>query len=307
MSNLQNGKAKIQGRAENFRRRSLKIVLVALPLLILPAVPRAAAATTGLVPQSSSSPTPGVESTSYLDTDSVIHVTHIFGGAPVVVKAVPTSPHHTATVATLCRRVNAVACINGDFFDRNGVPLGGELVDGVWLRPPTPIQQQVWVDWRGQFSIGDEPSNTLQSLGATKYAILSPGHDISIPEHDNFADGRHARTLVGWNESGDRFFVTVDQNAKSKGMSLAQSAVVMRELGATTAVNEDGGSSSQMVVRGVLLGGSTGRRVANIWAVVAGPAPTIPAAPPASTNRAIHGGTGSNGAGNPLLAGAVKR
>jgi len=252
----------------------------------------AQAATTGtvLVAQSTISLAPGVTYTQYLDRAprNVIDVTRISARAPVVIEAVPASPAGgagTALVAKLCALVGAVACINGDFFNAAGAPLGGELVNGRWLRAPTATQQQLWVGPGDRFGIGALPAGAAQSLGATSYAILMPGKPIAIPEHDDFADGPHARTLVGWDKAGDGFLATVEQGTGSAGMSLAQAASVMRQLGATTAVNEDGGGSSQMVVDGTrhAAPGDEARPVANIWAVVAapvGPAGSAPPAPP---------------------------
>ncbi|HEX3424830.1 MAG TPA: phosphodiester glycosidase family protein [Acidimicrobiales bacterium] len=222
----------------------------------------------------------------------------IAAGAAVVVKAVPASPSGgagTATVATLCARAGSMACVNGDFFSASR-PLGGEMVDGRWIKAPTRVQQQLWLNSANHFSIGAQPTGALQSLGATSYAILQPGQPIAIPEHDSFADGRFARTLIGWDGAGNSFLVTVEQGAGSTGMSLAEAAALMRQLGATTAVNEDGGGSSQMVVGGSRLAaaGEAARAVANSWAVVA--APAAPAAVPAARTSAAVPASGASAA-----------
>ncbi len=293
------------------RRKWLAVIAVVLGLTVIPGLYRAAHATTGLVAQSTLSLAPGVIYTDYLDTDptNVIHVVRISAGARIVIKAVPASPTGqggTAPVMSLCQRANAVACVNGDFFDHSGAPLGGELVDATWLRPPTASQQQLWLDVGNQFSIGAEPAHAVQSLGATNYAILRPGQPVAIPEHDAFADGPHARTLVGWNAAGDRFLVTVEQGGGSAGMSLSQAAGLMQRLGATTAINEDGGGSSQMVAGGTLrhAPGYEGRAVANIWAVVALP-PPAPASPPPPPPRIAARRGASPGIGR-LLNGLLK-
>jgi Phosphodiester glycosidase len=260
-------------------------LVACIGLTAIPAFTWAADAQSGLVAQSTISLAPGVSYTQYLEEAprNVIDVTRISWRAPVAIKAVPASPTGgagTALVAALCRQAGALACINGDFFNTQGVPLGGELVNGRWLRAATPTQQQLWVGPGDRFGIDSIPARATQSLGATSYAILVPGRPIAIPEHDDFADGPHARTLVGWDRAGDGFLATVEQGKGSAGMSLAQAAAVMRQLGATTAVNEDGGGSSQMVVGGVrhAAPGDAARPVANIWAVVA-----LPSAPAAGT------------------------
>lgn len=67
-----------------------------------------------------------------------------------------------------------------------------------------------------------------------------------------FVRARHPRTLVGWNDKGDVWLVTVDgrQPGTSAGFSLGEAAKFMRELGATEAINLDGGGSTTFVVRG---------------------------------------------------------
>jgi hypothetical protein len=259
-------------------RKLLGVFVALIALTTIAMLSRPAFATSGLAAQSSISLAPGVTYVSYLDSapNNVINVTHISPAANVTIRAVSAAPDGrggaVAAPTTLCQQVNALACINGDFFNSQGA-LGGVLVDGKWLKSPTAIQQQLWLNAANRFSIGAQPAHAVTSLGATNYAILHPGQPISIPEHDEFADGRHARTLVGWNAAGDRLLVTVQQGNGSSGMSLASAADLMRRLGATTAVNEDGGGSSQMVVAGQLHSTpwTPPRPVANAWAVVANP------------------------------------
>jgi hypothetical protein len=68
----------------------------------------------------------------------------------------------------------------------------------------------------------------------------------------SFVAGRSARTLAGVRPDGTLLLVTVDGGRPgwSVGMTLAEAARLMRSLGATDALNLDGGSSSTMIVRG---------------------------------------------------------
>ena len=96
----------------------------------------------------------------------------------------------------------------------------------------------------------------------------------------NFGPVRHPRTLVGVAAGGRRLLlVTVDgrQPGYSMGMTLRESAVLMRALGATEAINLDGGGSTAMALRNGLGGAVLGnhpsdkegeRAVANALAVV---------------------------------------
>ena len=109
-------------------------------------------------------------------------------------------------------------------------------------------------------------------------------HDSTYGFPTETGDGRHARTIIGW-DATRLWLVTVDggQPAWSRGLDLVESAQLMRWLGATDALNLDGGSSSAFVGFGALrtrpsLG--TQRAVAEALVIVP-PEARIAAPPPA--------------------------
>jgi Phosphodiester glycosidase len=62
---------------------------------------------------------------------------------------------------------------------------------------------------------------------------------------------RNPRTAVGVTASGEILLVVVDgRSRRSRGATLAEMRNIMRDLGAVTALNLDGGGSSEMVVEG---------------------------------------------------------
>lgn len=67
-----------------------------------------------------------------------------------------------------------------------------------------------------------------------------------------FVAGRHPRTVVGWTAAGETLLVTADGRVPghSLGLSLPETADVLVALGATEAINLDGGGSTTHVVRG---------------------------------------------------------
>ena len=67
---------------------------------------------------------------------------------------------------------------------------------------------------------------------------------------DDFTEGRHPRTLVGWSPGGATLLVTVDgrQPDVSVGMSLFEATDLLIALGATEGVNLDGGGSTTFVL-----------------------------------------------------------
>lgn len=84
---------------------------------------------------------------------------------------------------------------------------------------------------------------------------------------------RHPRTAVGATARGDLILLVVDgrQPSHSMGMSMAELALAMLDLGCKDAVNLDGGGSSAFVVRGKVLNkpsDGTERPVTDILALV---------------------------------------
>ena len=76
-----------------------------------------------------------------------------------------------------------------------------------------------------------------------------------------FARARHPRTALGWAPDGRLLLVVVDgrQPGYSAGMTLRELARTMRALGATDALNLDGGGSSTLVAVGDSAGAPGGR------------------------------------------------
>jgi hypothetical protein len=73
------------------------------------------------------------------------------------------------------------------------------------------------------------------------------------PEKFAHQQARHPRTAVAVTARGTLLFVTLDgRQARSKGMRLDELARELVALGATEAVNLDGGGSTTMVVNGVV-------------------------------------------------------
>ena len=116
------------------------------------------------------------------------------------------------------------------------------------------------------------------AIGGTP-VLLKDGEGWFANVDNVFTRARHPRTLVGWNQKGRVWLVTVDgrQPGYSAGMSLMEAADLMRSLGATDAINLDGGGSTTFVVGGevqnrpsdrLLRSGSSSRIVATVGAGV---------------------------------------
>jgi hypothetical protein len=161
------------------------------------------------------------------------------------------------------------------------------------------------------------PVDAVESLG-THPVILRDGQKVFDPASDSFTTGHHPRTLLGWNGAGDIYMVTVDDGiSESQGMSLHDAAALLLGLGATDAVNFDGGGGTTFVVDGEVMNqpeeGEERESVSTLVALrrtASGEQPPAPApttnpgggspgpapAPPAGATRSGYWMVGSDGA-----------
>ncbi len=89
--------------------------------------------------------------------------------------------------------------------------------------------------------------------------ILRDGHAVPLDQADPKVRNRHPRTLLGWNASGDLWVLTIDgrQPGHSIGVTLGEAVDHLRRLGATDAMNLDGGGSSTFVTAAACPDGRT--------------------------------------------------
>lgn len=112
--------------------------------------------------------------------------------------------------------------------------------------------------------------------------VLAGNVDGTTPFHR-----RNPRTGVGATADGRLLLVTVDgrRPGHSVGMTLREFAELFVGLGATSAINLDGGGSTTMVVDGTVvnrISDAQERRVPTAVLVMAGPIPAVPPALPAA-------------------------
>ncbi|MGH2830544.1 MAG: phosphodiester glycosidase family protein, partial [Actinomycetota bacterium] len=122
---------------------------------------------------------------------------------------------------------------------------GGAALDDLWFQMDTGhLRKDATVtvnSWTG----------ATESIGGS-HLLLSDGKRAFAINSRALVNGRHPRTIVGWNRQGEVFLVTADgrQPGYAEGLTLFEAASMMQQMGATDAINLDGGGSTTFVSRG---------------------------------------------------------
>lgn len=146
------------------------------------------------------------------------------------------------------RKVNVVGAINGGGFDMsNGRPSGALVLDGNVIQSANSTT--FWVDKENNAYITDGTEyNQAVADGRVSEAISSFGDILSDGKAYTGLDNstRASRTAVGIKPDGSVVLFMVDgrQSPYSAGMTMAELAAAMEELGCERAINLDGGGSS---------------------------------------------------------------
>ncbi|WP_342439146.1 phosphodiester glycosidase family protein [Paenibacillus sp. FSL L8-0436] len=169
---------------------------------------------------------------------------------------------------------NALFAINGDYY--------GFREDGVIIRNGTvyrddPVRDAMALFDDGTMKTYDEEeisSSDLLAQGATNTLSFGPiliqdGNIVSdfssVKIDSNFGNrsiqNANPRTAIGMIAPNHYVFVVVDGRSEgySRGMTLAELAAVMSDLGATEAYNLDGGGSSTMYFMGRVVNNPLGK------------------------------------------------
>lgn len=199
------------------------------------------------------------------------------------------------TVLTLSKRYGAIAAVNGGFWKQNGSPAGVLKINHYWHG--TPIKPRGAIGWSinnhkvlidrilTNYQLNDCPNgneievipmsippNTtpeewkkLEHIVGGTPVLVSRGtiiEDYSSEQTlESFLVKKHPRTAVGIRDTGEWVFVVVDGDFYGflSGMTMKELAKLMLELGCVEALNLDGGSSSTMVIEGIVINEPRGK------------------------------------------------
>lgn len=122
---------------------------------------------------------------------------------------------------------------------------GADALRGLWNRTSSGAASNQ------AFLRLESTEDVRESVGGSPILVKDGKRWFTDPG-DNFTNGRHPRTMVGWTPGGDTLLVTVDgrQPSLSVGMTLHEAAELLIGLGATEGINLDGGGSTTFVRAG---------------------------------------------------------
>jgi hypothetical protein len=155
-----------------------------------------------------------------------------------------------AVVTALSDEAGAVA------IPKKGLVLTGTGAAAGWLKSHAASGKRIRI--RTDIVDGGKDWAAVREAVSGRPIILSAGkEDLELErEHvaADFSTTRHPRSAVGVKNDGTVLIVAVDgRQALSRGMSLPELAAAMKGLGAVDALNLDGGGSTCLSVRGLVI------------------------------------------------------
>ncbi len=176
-------------------------------------------------------------------------------------------PSRTRT-STQAREANALAAVNGSFFDMSKHhPICYLRIDGKALGENTagvdPVNRKYYqygsmklVDGRPLFFIPDSNRHSEDTVAGSNIMTAGPmlifkGQNMPMRDDRTFVTDRHNRTAIATLPDGTVILLVVDGRMKeSAGMSLTELTWTLRWLGCTDALNLDGGGSTTLYLKG---------------------------------------------------------
>lgn len=200
--------------------------------------------------------------------DGVVLYTPAFGdstatnefGAELVVRLVEPTQSLRLDQTAMVELVALTAAGGNSPIPADGLVLSGHGTGAVALVDLWGRQERGEASSRALLRLETERGVT-ESVGGTPI-LVHEGRRWVADDGSNFVAGRHPRTVVGWNDT-EVFLVAIDgrQPGYSVGMSLLEAADLLRAIGATEAVNLDGGGSTTLAAGAEILNRPSDRMV----------------------------------------------
>ena len=185
---------------------------------------------------------------------------------------VPAADGTLETTSALADRTGAVAAVNGSFFNMrppygsvnylrvDSAEVSPNVLGGIRKSRRTLQQTGAIATFRGGLYMlkGDALERWERDIEAEDVVSTGPvlliGGEPEPVAKDRFNTNRHPRTAAGRRADGTVLLVVADgRNKQADGLSMLELQQVMAALGCADAINLDGGGSTTMVVRGVVV------------------------------------------------------
>ncbi len=208
--------------------------------------------------------------TEYREYDTSIYVADIVLSSPEYLQTAFAQNAYgrnvTEKTSEIAESAGAILAINGDYYGAQEE--GYVLRNGVLYRNTAASGQVDLVIYNdGSFSIINETDLTAEQLladGAQQILSFGPAlidsGTVVVSEDDEVGKAKtsNPRTAIGIIDELHYVFVVSDgRTDESAGLSLSQLAEFMKNLGAVTAYNLDGGGSSTMYFNGEVINNPT--------------------------------------------------
>ncbi|MFT4092276.1 MAG: phosphodiester glycosidase family protein [Niabella sp.] len=174
-------------------------------------------------------------------------------------------PKQLKTVTEFVKSKNAIAAVNGNFFDvKNGGAVDFTRVDGVVINTNRKGKdEKLSFNQKAAVVISNRRVNIKKWDGLVNWEEWLKEPDVMLngpllmlnkvnehPDTTEFYTARHPRTCVGITKKNKVILLVVDgRNTHSAGMTLAELTKIMRWLGCVSAINFDGGGSSTLWIK----------------------------------------------------------
>ena len=212
-----------------------------------------------------------IKLSDYTVSGTVVHVAEVKADSADYLKTAFAQGSYgknvTSETSDIADSVNAILAINGDYY---GAQEKGYVIRNGKLYRSTAVsgREDLVIYKDGTFGIINESEVTAEQLiadGAVQTLSFGPAlvenGQLSVDSDDEVGRSMasNPRTAIGIRSDGTYLFVVSDgRTDESEGLSLLQLGEFMKNLGAVTAYNLDGGGSSTMVFNGSVVNTPTG-------------------------------------------------
>ena len=218
-------------------------------------------------------------------SDKKVHVIKIDLTHPRVKLRASTHEERGLSPSEFGKKTQALASINGDFFDGLMQPIGLAIGNGIVWPKSADTKEWSFLACTDNNDCFIEPYNRVTRHQPEWTTVVGGWQILLDPEfewtkaYDNscgdFCTVPHPRTALGLSKDRKSMWWVVVEGRQGRltGLTLSDTTKILKRLGAEWALNLDGGGSSGMSINGKLINGRpynepNERRVANCLGVI---------------------------------------